>query len=149
MNRLIEITPLLGEVARHHQMGERFRRGGEGINPMTAVLLSAALAVLLVAIVWISKTIDARQRKGYCSPRALFRELCSAHRLNRSSRHLLRRLARHHQLADPASVFVEPKLFDLEDAGSMPAARRDELISLRDRIFGTRLKTPGKPATTA
>ena len=141
MNRLVEVQLLLGELGRYQHMGERFRRGGGGMSTTTAMLLLAALAVVLVAVVWISKSIDARQRKGYCSPRALFRELCHAHGLDRAGRSLLRKVARYHQLDHPASIFVEPTLFDPKDVGPGLAAKGGELESLRDRLFGTRLKS--------
>ena len=144
MNRLTEIPLLVGELGRYQHLGQRFRSGGGGLNTTTAVLLGAAVAILLVLAVLISRRIDARQRKGYCSPRALFRELCRAHELDRSGRHLLRRLVRFHQLGVPARIFVEPKLFDPEDVSPALAARRGELESLRDRIFGARLRLKAK-----
>ena len=69
-------------------------------------------------------------------PVALFRELCRAHRLNRSRRHLLKNLASARGLANPVLVFAKPECFDIADLPPHLKTAAAELRQLRLQLFG-------------
>jgi hypothetical protein len=69
------------------------------------------------------------------SPWRLFRELCAAHRLHPGERSLLKRLAIERKLPHPATLFVEPGLWDCHELGSQWQQQAERLGSLRERLF--------------
>jgi len=79
-----------------------------------------------------NRTVQRRRRYSHAG---LFRQLCRLHNLDRSSRRLLRRLARRYKLSQPARLLVDPRWLD-SVAASVPPARRAELTGLRQRLFG-------------
>jgi hypothetical protein len=99
-------------------------------------LLFVLLTGMAVFGAWLASRY-VRHRSGESnSPRALFDQLCRAHRLDWAARRLLSQLARWRGLSTPASLFVEPEHFDTATLDEALRARREELRSLRDKIFG-------------
>ena len=94
-----------------------------------------AIASLSATIVWLTSAwLKARHKKSKDSPQRLWKDLCAAHRLNRRERNLLARLVEHHHLLQPATLFVEPRLWE----GELPftgTRRISELVSLREKLF--------------
>jgi len=132
---------LLANHPFYEHMGQRFRRGGSGIEPTTVAIVVLAVAVSVLALWALSRFVGRRDRQAYRSPRALFRELAAAHRLDRAQRRLLRRIARCHRLAHPARMFVEPARFDAAVLPASISKDRQALETLRDRLFGKQLQT--------
>ena len=95
-------------------MGNRFRRGGGSSMNSSSILIMLLVVVLIVVLVWVlSRVLNKLERRGYNSPRSLFRELCQVHHLDFKQRRTLRRLARSQRLAHPARLFLEPDRFDV------------------------------------
>jgi hypothetical protein len=69
------------------------------------------------------------------SKRALFRELCRAHRLRTSRRRLLRRLAAARGLTHAANLFVEPRYFNTNNLPPSLQQAKGELQRLHDLLF--------------
>ena len=108
------------------------------------------LAILGVfAASWLLMYLWNRYRREVAraasDPRALFYELCRAHRLTRQERNLLWNAAIHYRLEHPALVFALPHyLQQLADANEprSPACAR-----LAVRLFGS-TAGPAEPADT-
>jgi hypothetical protein len=69
------------------------------------------------------------------SPQQLFRDLCRAHELTRSSRRLLKQLAVARKLSHPSALFVEPMYFEMSDLPPALQSARSDLQRLRDQLF--------------
>ena len=103
-------------------------------NLAIAVLVFAGLAAILF---FLSKIFSPREKsRGVNSPWRLFWALCRAHGLRLSQCWLLWRVARDHQLKDPALLFVEPELLDVDVLGAGFASHAAVVESLRGRLFG-------------
>jgi hypothetical protein len=76
-------------------------------------LLLALGGVLLVAFLAWGFSYWQKRRESLMlnSPRALFRELCTAHGLDRADRDLLYEIAQWHEISDPVQLFIEPQRF--------------------------------------
>jgi hypothetical protein len=133
---LAQTPALLAEQSRFMHMGRRFRHGGSNIDLNQLLLLLVACLLVAVAIWALSRFLIYCESRTYCSQRALFRELCRAHKLNWSSRRLLWQLVRWHRLACPAEVFVNPRRFDTQQLTGGLAARQHQITQLRDRVCG-------------
>jgi hypothetical protein len=104
-------------------------------------LLGGALALAALATLgWFLHRWWLREygeRLGH-SPKALFRSLCQAHGLSRSSRQLLWKLAEHQGLENPCLLFLEPPRFNPDALGPELAAHAGRLSELRWRLFEER-----------
>lgn len=112
-----------------------------------ALVLLAMLGVF--AVFWLLMYLWHRYRREVAraanDPRALFYELCRAHRLSRQERNLLWNAAIHYRLEHPALVFALPHyLQQLADANEprSPACAR-----LVIRLFGS-TAGPAEPVDT-
>src|SRR5262245_57072401 len=104
---------LLADTNRFRSMGSGFRDQKD--HPLSYDFLLGILILLsIVVFIWILSRFLSRQERirRHFSPKALFQALCNAHGLEPSQRRLLKRLARHHGLAQPARIFLEPDRFD-------------------------------------
>lgn len=118
--------------------GMRNRFSGRGAKLDTADIVVGVLVLLGIAagIALLSYLVSRQdKRRGFNSPRALFRELCKAHGLARSSRRLLRQLARWQRLSHPARIFLEPERFDPANLSPRLRAQIDDVRQVRDQIF--------------
>jgi hypothetical protein len=99
------------------------------------LLLAAVTLLVIVTVVW--QTISTRRRRDfhYDSPPRLFADLCRAHKLNWSSRRLLKHLAAASGLKSPAMLFVEPEHFDMTNVPIALKASAAELRQLRQKLF--------------
>lgn len=82
------------------------------------------------------------QQENLDDHRAMFDELCNAHKLESDQRSLLFELARCQRLVDPDYLFVRPDLFDeaAQKLASEPRARGlDRIPVLREILFGATL----------
>ena len=99
-----------------------------------AVAAFGGLALLLLVL---AKLFPAKEKaRAINSPLRLFWSLCRAHRLRLSQRWLLWRIAREYELKDPALLFVEPELFDVDMLDAGLAGRAAAIKSLHERLFG-------------
>ncbi len=128
---------LLGQV-NALDFGRKFRAADENFQ-WANVALFIAIATAMGFGLWLAlRLATEREKRGYRSPRQLFRELCHAHQLDRSSRALLKRLATAHNLM-PSRLFLDPERFDATQLGGSWTNQRPQLEQLRDTIFGRKL----------
>jgi hypothetical protein len=112
-----------------------------------AIVLLSMLGIF--AVFWLLMYLWNRYRREVAraasDPRALFYELCRAHRLSRQERNLLWNAAIHYRLEHPALVFALPHylehLADANDPRSAAFAR------LAVRLFGS-AAGPAEPVDT-
>lgn len=124
---------LLAQGGRFEDLGGRFRRGGSDNSGQMVVMLVVVGIIIAVAIV-LAKLFNGRsERQSYNSPRRLFRELCKAHKLNRTQKRLLRQLSKWHRLDTPSRLFLESNRFELDVSAKFDA---EMLATLRMRLFG-------------
>jgi hypothetical protein len=96
----------------------------------------AEMALAIVVCLWmIARYFSAHQERSSKSPWRLFFDLCSAHKLSRRERNLLKQLASLHRLEQPAMLFVEPSCYSVEKLGPKWVRREEELDGLRQRLF--------------
>ncbi len=114
------------------------------------LLWLGGFAAAVILLLW-GASRWARRLEGdrtYTNAGRLFYELCRAHGLDAYSRRLLRRLASHARLSQPALVFVEPQWFDPAALPPSLAAEQARLEQLRARLFapgGGKRKKAGEP----
>lgn len=127
---------LLADQSPLDQMSESFRGDKSPFGLVGFLLVLAALAAIGWVSSWLGRHGVRGTGRGIRSPRLLFRELCNAHQLDRDSRRLLMRLARHCRLSQPAGVFIDPRCFDPDNWSIALSCHSAELLSLRERLFG-------------
>jgi hypothetical protein len=136
------------DAARFRSMGSGFREKKD--QPMSYDFLVGILILLsIVVFVWILSRFLSRQERvrRHYNPHALFQALCTAHHLEPAQRRLLKRLARYHEIPQPARLFLEPELFDPGSLGAGFHGKTDELLELRERLFAE-TDSEESPATT-
>src|SRR5882757_5191665 len=98
-----------------HDYSSEWERLGRLLDfgPYEVLILAAVTLLVIVTVVW--QTISKRRQRDfeYDRPARLFADLCRAHKLNWSSRRLLKHLAAARGLKCPATLFVEPEYFDM------------------------------------
>ena len=119
------------ESLGNHFSGEHAQLNLNDLWALGGVILAGAALVGLLR--WLYGWQQARRLS--CEPRHLFIDLCCAHRLRRCERKRLRELADHHDLLQPAVLFVRP---DLYHVASLPDD--DELTAecyrrLKNKLF--------------
>lgn len=103
-------------------------------SPWIAVVVIAAIALASIIAYLVKRHYDAKLEPGYSNDEELFTDLCAAHALNRDQIALLREIATHHGLVEPARVFLEQGHFT-ENLSPELNARIDELSQLREQLF--------------
>lgn len=129
------IFPLLAQVYRE-DLGRGFRGATSQLSWFDVVPYVVAVAMLIGgAKLWAYWKRRGDMSERCNDPHKLFRELCLAHKLDRTSRRLLLQLAEAGRFAQPAQVFVTPAAFE---AARLPASlrgRTNEVNQLRERLF--------------
>ena len=102
-------------------------------GPAALVAIGAAVAVIAwLASLWLRQ----HEQRNKNSPQRLLKELATAHQLTRRERKLLALLADHHHLLQPATLFVEPRLWEPDSLPAFAAgARAAEFGALKNRLF--------------
>lgn len=136
MNRFAVLLAADDRSEMFRNLGSGFRDKKEHFEPL---LLAGWIALLVAVAIVLGLVIRALARRyeteAFNSPRALFRVLCRAHRLTRSERKLLGKLADEQQLEQPARLFLEPERFEAALRSVELAAYRRDLARLRARVF--------------
>ncbi len=130
--------PLLAENSRFAHMGNRVKDSKTDLDLTGLFAVLGGLLVLVVLGWGISYWRARRESRVVNSPRALFRELCSAHGMSRAERDLLHEIAQWHNLADPVQLFIEPERFqpaEMHEALNCEA----EATELQNRLFTAEL----------
>lgn len=120
-------------------MGEHFRADNASINISHMIVL--ALAVLIVSsLIWaLTRWQEDHSERSSENPQRLFNDLCKQHDLESTATKLLRKVSRELQLANPASLFVDPGL--LASAGHLEKFQEagTELTKVGEELFGYHL----------
>ena len=99
-------------------------------------LALAAFGGLVVLLIVLAKLFPSNEKtRKINSPLRLFWALCRTHRLKLSQRWLLWRIARDYELKDPALLFVEPELLDVDMLDKGFAGRAAAINSLHEQLF--------------
>lgn len=136
-------------------MGDHFRPENAAVNVPHLIVL--ALVVLVISsLIWaLSRWQDEEEGRKIESPQRLFLDLCKQHEFGSSELSLLKRISRELQLANPASLFVDPSL--LISAVQLEKFRESnkQVKSIGESLFGYHLwrqaiasdrsKTDGQP----
>ena len=111
-------------------------RPGDWSFGWAGVASIAEVTLAIIVCLWAMTTYFSAQRERINhSPWRLFSDLCSAHKLSRRERQVLKRLASQHRLDQPAILFVEPSWFSAEKLGANWVRRGEEVDRLRQRLF--------------
>jgi hypothetical protein len=134
----LQFVPLIAMLSTRQEdfrVWGRFDHGKS--NGTEELIVLAGITALLLLIAMASRIYLHRSQRTFASDNSarLFRELASAHGLNRAARRLLHRLALARGVANPALLFVEPQHFESQ---GLPAEMQDsaaELRQLRAKLF--------------
>jgi hypothetical protein len=138
--------PLLAQRATWERLGDHFSGERAQLNYANVLVIVLGAAIFAAVVVWLQRFASgAPARIAPNSPRRLFGDLCRAHRISRSGRRLLKRLAAKLQLPNAAMLFVAPDLFDAAELPAELRGQAGELEQLRERLFATGTR-PGKTA---
>jgi hypothetical protein len=128
-------SPLLAQVYRE-DLGRGFRGATSQLSWFDVVPYVIVVALLIGgAKLWSYLQRRADMSEWCDDPHKLFRELCVAHKLDRTSRRLLLQLAEVARFAQPAQVFVSPAVFEPARLPASLRSRADEVKRLRERLF--------------
>lgn len=126
---------LLAENSFLRQLSQSVREADIALNWQTGLMVASVVAITTAAAWLIARLLRRRERRALNSPAELFAELAAAHGLRYRERQLLTRLAQHHNLQQPATLFVEPALWSPEQLGPVWDRCRPELDELRVQLF--------------
>jgi hypothetical protein len=119
-------------------MSEGFRSVGFDDKAWETLIVGGIILAIAVTLILIGRYVRRFERmKSYNSPPELFRELCRLHRLDWSSRHLLKRLAAEWEMTSPALLFIEPERFNVARLPEEWQDKTPQLEQLRHKLFGT------------
>jgi hypothetical protein len=135
-NFIPNLLPLFALGENPRAVWGRFDHSKPGVGLAEwSVILGATFLVVVVMIVsrWRAK----RQKAEFLSDSVtqMFSELSRAHRLDRTNRRLLKKLAAAHGAKSAATLFVEPEYFDASKLPPALVASAQELHQLRHKLF--------------
>jgi len=132
----IDQVTLLARTRDLRSMSEGFRSVGFDDKAFETLMVTGAIVVICLTLLLIGRYSRRFERlKSYDSRPELFRELCRVHRLDWSSRRLLKRLAAEWEMTSPAFLFIEPERFN---AARLPAdwqPKAQLLEQIRQKLF--------------
>lgn len=136
MNLSLNSGCLLAQFSKWERLGDGFRRSGPPLE--ISDFIPYVLGLLLVGGL-IAAIVAYRRRNDLSRPctdsQKLFRELCLAHQLDIGAQKLLSQLAAAFQLAQPAEVFVTPRVFSPEQLPEHLRTEAARVAELRERLF--------------
>jgi hypothetical protein len=116
-------------------LGKEFTDGGAGGDSLELTFFLLAIVTAILVISLVSRHVNQKERGGFSSYRALFRELCRKHELNWKERRLLCQLARRRGEQHPVFLFADPAKWDIDDLGPRFRDRRGRIAELARRLF--------------
>jgi hypothetical protein len=118
-----------------HRVWGRFDHVHTSATDQLLIVLGALALLSIVLFVWRLVARRAVRTFSCDSSWRMFGELCAAHRLNLSSRRLLKRLAATRQLASPTMLFVQPEHFETNTLPDSLQSAAAEIQKLRSVLF--------------
>lgn len=129
---------LLGQNSSFQSMARGMRSRSSGMDS-TDVLIGVAILVgvaLGAALLYVLVNRGDQTRR--CNnPKKLFRSLCNAHQLDRTCCKVLRQMAAHQRLSQPARLFLEPERFDAANLSSALQSHDEQINELRAKLFAS------------
>jgi hypothetical protein len=117
-------------------LAEGSYRSHGGASQYLLLLAAVAAVVLVIAGFYLWNTYrKPRDGREEASPEDLLAELCNARELSRHEQSLITQLARNFDLAQPASLFVDPWPFDR--AAEAADADAPHYRALRQKLFSS------------
>ena len=131
----VYIAPLFAD-SRLLKFQDSFKARETTVDSGQIMIGLTALTVVVIALWFVSRAMERRARRGrFDSSIGLFLSLAKAHNLGWYERWLLWRLARCHQLKEPARLFLEPERFDSSNLTDSLLVKHDRLKLIYRRIF--------------
>ncbi|MGH7134310.1 MAG: hypothetical protein ACREHD_01135 [Pirellulales bacterium] len=118
---------------RNVMRGMHNRQEGFDSSGLTTLLVFCLFFVTVWGVARMFGSGDGRSSTN--STRALFNELCRAHRVSLRDWWLLMRLARHHRLTDPTLLFLESTWLDPARCPAAWQRHASRLRELRGTLF--------------
>lgn len=109
------------------------RRSGSLTENWYLVAVFVAIPLLWLALACWDRYRQRLARRAH-TPKALFLELCTAHRLARLDRGLLWKTVQSRQMGQPAAIFTDPAI--LADLSACGTAEAEDYARLREKLFG-------------
>jgi hypothetical protein len=126
---------VVAELTVMETLTNGFRYGRWPLSYQIGVIAVGMTVAVCLAAWLVIRFLLRRERVKINSPAKLLQELLAAHGLRYRQRQLITRLAKHHQLTQPAILFVEPALWSAERLGPRWDRVRPELDALRELLF--------------
>ena len=127
---------LLGQISRWQHLGDGLHRGRGRTDLVDMWPLAVVLAVAAIVVTVIVKLRKRNDMSQPCNdPDKLFRELSLAHHLDHGRQKLLRQLAEAFQVHQPAEVFLQPALFQVEQLPEHLRDQSESIEELRKQLF--------------
>lgn len=109
------------------------RSGADSGQALVWTLVAGAvIAAVVGGLVLANRAAHKRRTNSHAG---LFAGLCQHHKLDRSSRNLLRALGQAHRVRYAARVFLDPSLYEPKRLPPALRARKDEILALRQQLF--------------
>ncbi len=138
MRLLFEPGVLLARTRDLRSMSEGFRSVGFDDKAVETLIVAAVIIAICVTLLLVGRYFRRFERlKSYDSPPELFRELCRVHRLDWSTRLLLKRLAAEWEMTSPALLFIEPERFNTSRLPADWQEKSQRLEQIREQLFGS------------
>lgn len=134
---------LLGQSSRLESLASGVRYKSSTFDSSDVLLGFGIVAGVILGISFLYMLMNRSERtRRFNSPKELFRSLCRVHQLDRANRRVLKAMARHQRLTQPARLFLEPERF--ESVNLSPALRTQLGVveALQAKLFEKPAPTP-------
>jgi hypothetical protein len=145
---VIDSVALLADFEVVRNMSHRFQGKNAQLHWNDLFMLLTIVVALVVTAWFLTRVAQRERRRRTNSPRLLFAELCRAHQLDRQSRKLLWRLAKHQELSHPASLFLDPRRFAPGQSPDFQPSQIQRLEKLREQLFAEEGEENASASTT-
>jgi hypothetical protein len=135
MNQIIFL--LFAAAGKAGQPGDKVAAEGGGFEWPGLVVVAVAAILISLAYWLLRRWRMARAQQLQNSPAHLLQELCVRHGLGGPAQRLLAVLAREQMLEHPATLFVDPRMWEASRLGATGKHHAAQLDRLRGQIFGT------------
>ena len=127
---------LLAQISKWSRLGDGIHRSKGRVELVDLIPFAIAiLAIALVTAIFIYYKKRNDFSKPCNDPQKLFRELSGAHKLDRGSQNLLMQLATTFQLDQPAEIFLQPGLFEVDQLPEHLRAEKAQFARLEKQLF--------------